>query len=319
MFAVASFHGSIRSRRNSEALFGDRSRLSPSILFPITEANTEESSGAKRITSIDIHSAKKLVQTIRFEDDEDAPIDFAPGNLVTLKDVACDGYKDLLVRNLVGVHGDAWHHLYRFDPAKRQFVEYAPFIELAYKGVDCRTKVVKTYVNSGAAGCIYEAGWYQRVNGELFPVRIESQDEDDNSSFLRTIRVWRNGKAIVLSTNSIPADDCHEPNKPMGKQKKRCVFCAVSFELRSYHRQLVKYQLINRPACLRHGPCFRCPEASTRSITVRWSTYPTPAGNVCLNTGNSTQLMQQILILRVRVLGEKDPRKSASVRRSAWA
>jgi len=192
----------------------------PRFYFSIHEANTEESNGAKRITSIKIRSERKLVQIIRFEDDDDAPIDFAPGDLVTLEDVDCDGYKDLLVRNFVGVHGDAWYHLYRFDPAKRQFVEYGPFIDLAYTGVDCRTKVVKTYENNGAAGCIYEAGWYRWINGELLPVRVESQDGGVNGSFLRTITVWPDGNAIVLSTQAVPLDDCHVPNKPADKHKE---------------------------------------------------------------------------------------------------
>ena len=107
-----------------------------------------------------------------------------------------------------------------FDPAKRQFVEYGPFIDLAYMGVDCRTKVVKTYENNGAAGCIYEAGWYRWINGELLPVRVESQDGGVNGSFLRTITVWPDGNAIVLSTQAVPLDDCHVPNKPADKHKE---------------------------------------------------------------------------------------------------
>lgn len=190
----------------------------PRFDFAINEVDTGENNGGKRITSIEIRRSKELVQTIRFEDDENAPIDFAPGDLVTLEDVDCDGYKDLLVKNLVGVHGDAWYHLYRFDPPKGQFVEYVPFTELAYGGVNCHTKLVKTYVNSGAAGCIYEAGWYHWVNGELLPVRIESQDGGENGSFQRTIKVWRKGKEIVLSTKSVSVDDCHAPNRAVGKQ-----------------------------------------------------------------------------------------------------
>jgi hypothetical protein len=178
----------------------------PRFDFTINEA---EAAGAERINSIEVYSAKKLLQTIRFEDDENAPIDFASGDLVTLEDVDCNGYKDLLVRSMVGVHGDAWYHLYRFDPAKNLFIEYVPFTDLAYTGVNCHTGIVSTYVNSGAAGCIYEAGSYHWVNGELLPVRMESQDGGDNGSFRRTVRVWPNGKEVVLSSKSIPADDCH--------------------------------------------------------------------------------------------------------------
>ena len=192
----------------------------PRFDFAINEVDTGENNGGKRITSIEIRSSKILVQTIRFDDAENAPIDFAPGDLVTLEDVDCDGYKDLLVRYLVGVHGDAWYHLYRYNPAKGQFVEYVPFTELAYSGVNCHTKLVKTYVNSGAAGCSYEAGWYHWVNGELSPVRIESQDGGEDGSFRRTIKVWRNGKEVVLSTKSVSVNDCHASSKAVGKQQK---------------------------------------------------------------------------------------------------
>lgn len=190
----------------------------PPFRFTIYEAG--DGDGPKRITSIEIQSEHKLTQTIGFDDEDQAPIDFAPGPTVTLEDLDCDGYKDLLVRTLVGVHGDAWYRLFRFDFSKRKFVEYRPFIDIAYKSVDCRKNLVKTYVNSGAAGCIYESGWYHWVNGVLRPVRIESQDGGENGSFVRTIRVWRDGKEVVLSTKSIPADDCHVPNGTTDKQRK---------------------------------------------------------------------------------------------------
>jgi hypothetical protein len=192
----------------------------PRFDFAINEVDTGENNGGKRITSIEIRSSNKLVQTIRFEDDENAPIDFAPGDLVTLEDVDCDGYKDLLVRSLVGVHGDAWYHIYRFNTASHHFIEYAPFTTLAYSGVNCHTKLVKTYVNSGAAGCIYEAGWYHWVGGALLPVRIESQEGGEDGSFQRTIKVWRNGKEVVLSSTSVSANDCHARPGAVGKQKE---------------------------------------------------------------------------------------------------
>jgi hypothetical protein len=58
--------------------------------------------------------------------------------------------------------------------------------------------------------------------------------------------------------------------------------------------------LINRPARLRRGRCFRCPEASAGNITVCRSTNPTHAGSGGLNPGSSTLLRQQIHILRVK-------------------
>lgn len=191
----------------------------PRFDFTISEVDT--GNGASRITSIEIRTSKKLVQTIHFDDDENAPIGFSPEEMVTLEDVDCDGYKDLLVTSLVGVHGDAWYHLYRFDPSKHRFIEYAPFTDLPYSGVNCHTKIVKTYINSGAAGCDYEAGWYHWVKGNLLPLRIESQDAGANESYQRTIRVWRDGKEVILSSMLVAADDCHAPNRVIKKQKKR--------------------------------------------------------------------------------------------------
>jgi hypothetical protein len=45
--------------------------------------NEVQAADANRISSIEVYVAKKLVETIRFEDDENAPIDFAPGDFVT--------------------------------------------------------------------------------------------------------------------------------------------------------------------------------------------------------------------------------------------
>jgi hypothetical protein len=217
-FAPISLMMAITAGASTRELLGSVHRTLPPFRFTIYEVG--EGDGSKQITSIEIHSAERLVQTIRFDDDGNAPIDFAPGDPLTLQDVDCDGYKDLLVRNLVGVHGDAWYRLFRFDSSNRRFVEYGPFKDLAYKSVDCSTKLLKTYVNSGAAGCIYEAGWYHWVNQVLLPVRIESQDGGDNGSFIRTIRLWRNGKEMVLSKNSVPVDNCHLPNGTTGEPRK---------------------------------------------------------------------------------------------------
>lgn len=192
----------------------------PQFDFAIYEIGNENND-AKRITSIEVRSVGKLVQTIRYEDNENAPIDYAAGDIITLEDVDCDGYKDLLVRSSVGVHGNAWFILYLFDPSKHQFIEYAPFADLPYVSVSCRTGMVKTYVNSGAAGCAYQAGLYHWVNHVLLPVRIESQELVGwGSPFRRTIRVWRNDKEIVLSEKSIPADDCHAPDRAVVKKGK---------------------------------------------------------------------------------------------------
>lgn len=191
----------------------------PKFQFLIHEADGDGDS-ARRIVSIDVQSAGKTVQTIRYSNDEDAPAGSSPGPDVSLEDVNCDGYKDLLVSRFVNVHGESWFYLYRFDPKRGRFVEYAPFSDLPYVDVDCRTKVVKTYVNTGAAGCMYEVGQYRWRNGVLLPVRLESQDTSDGNSFTRTIKIWQKGKEKVLSQQTVPVDDCHAPDEPMRSPRK---------------------------------------------------------------------------------------------------
>jgi len=152
-----------------------------------------------------------VVQTIEFAAEDGKPVDFGPPeSLAFLKDVDCDGYADLLVRSSVGVHGDAWYFLYRFDPVRRQFVAYPPFRKLSYKGTDCPAKVVRAYVNSGGAGCLYESATYQWVGHNIEPLRIEDQNDAGNGNLVRTIHVWRDGKESVESTVTFKMDgDCH--------------------------------------------------------------------------------------------------------------
>ena len=161
-----------------------------------------------QISQIDIRSGGKLIQTIRYSDEDEAPVGFAPGPEVRLDDVDWDGYKDLLVAKMVGRSGDSWYYLYRFSLKERKFVEYAPFSELAYDGVNCHTKIVKTYVNSGAAGCSYEAGQYRWIKGILVPIRIESQDVSGDG-FARTVRVYPGGELKVISERNLSFEDCH--------------------------------------------------------------------------------------------------------------
>jgi hypothetical protein len=187
----------------------------PRFDFTVNEEGADGGDGAKRITSIEIRRAGKPIQTIRYEGEEEAPIDFAPGDPVMLEDVDCDGNKDLLVRRLVGIHLDAWYFLYRFDPRQQKFIAYPPFTNLPYKGVNCHTRKVKTSAITGLAGCLYEVGWYRWVNHELLPARIETQDEGENGSLERTVRVWRNGKETVILKKSVSVDGCHSPNVPL--------------------------------------------------------------------------------------------------------
>jgi len=167
--------------------------------------------GFQAIDRIEVRSAGRPVQTIRFAG-EDTPTFRGPWKeAVSLQDVDCDGYKDLLVQISVGVHGDAWYHLYRFNQARGLFVEYPRFSSLPLEKIDCRNKLITTYVNSGAAGCVYESGTYRWVDGELLPVRIESQEIANDGGFTRVVSSWSNGKDTILKQR-VDGDDCHRAN-----------------------------------------------------------------------------------------------------------
>jgi hypothetical protein len=169
--------------------------------------------GFQAIDRIEVRSAGRRTQTIRFADDT-APAFRGPWrDVVYLEDVDCDGYKDLLVRTTMGIHGDAWYRLYRFDQVRDVFVEYPRFSKLPLKRVDCPNKSITTYVNSGAAGCEYESAVYRWVNGELQPVRVESQEVAEGGGFTRTVRTWDQGKETAVKQRVSP-DDCHHMNEP---------------------------------------------------------------------------------------------------------
>jgi len=184
----------------------------PPFEFLVHYENTEGvfAEGFEGIDRIEVRSGGRHIQTIGFEGEDPPLITASWGEAVSLQDVDCDGYKDLLVRANVGAHGDAWYHLYRFNPKRGAFEEYLEFSSLPFKSVDCSDKVVKTYVNSGAAGCAYESGTYRWVDGELLPVRIESQEAADRG-FTRTVRSWSDGKETVTK-QSIGKGDCHRAN-----------------------------------------------------------------------------------------------------------
>jgi hypothetical protein len=168
--------------------------------------------GFHALDRIEVRSAERPVQTIQFVG-EDTPTFRGPWKeAVSLQDVDCDGYKDLLVQMSVGIHGDAWYHLYRFNQARGQFVEYPRFSSLPLKKIDCRRKLITTYVNSGAAGCVYESGTYRWANGELLPMRIESQEIADDRGFMRTVSSWSHGKEAIRKRR-IDGDDCHRANQ----------------------------------------------------------------------------------------------------------
>lgn len=175
--------------------------------------------GLGRIDSIEVRNGDTLLQTIRYSNDDDAPTEFGePGGLMSLVDVDCDGYKDLLVRKISGEAVNAWFYLYRFNPVSGKFLLYQTFDQLPYESVNCHTKLVHTHMKGALAGCLYEDGLYRWVHGELMPVRIETQDAGkDERAVERTVYAWRHGRKRLQSRNTFALEDCHAQSEHFPK------------------------------------------------------------------------------------------------------
>lgn len=197
------------AQSQSVHLTGEVRSGGPTLQIHYTGMVTDEANGFVVIPVITIRQRGKTLQTIRFSG-EDVPAVRDANKAVQLRDINCDGYKDLLVEKITGVHGDSWYHLYLFNPRSETFVAYPRFSELPFKEVNCRSKEISTYVNSGQAGCVYESGLYRWVNEGLIPARIESQEANDgrNDTFTRTIQTWSGAERNVRKLE-VPADDCH--------------------------------------------------------------------------------------------------------------
>jgi hypothetical protein len=163
------------------------------------------------IDRVEIRQAGKLIQSIEYSED-DAPVLVYPKNALRLEDIDCDGNKDILIALTTGVHGDTWYDLYRYQPRTKSFVKYPPFADESFKSVDCRNRTIRTYVNSGAAGCEYTAGVYRWDKGELKSVRIESQEYyPDSKSFIRRIATFPNREEEERRFIFGESGDCHRP------------------------------------------------------------------------------------------------------------
>lgn len=195
-------------------LAGSVAKSVPAFEFRV-QIHGSDSSGegeGNPIEWIEILSGGKTVQMIRFSQDDDAPTDFGEmKEIVSLKDVDCDGYKDLLVLKDVGYGGvNTWYFLFRYNVRSGKFERYTKFEELPFREVNCRTKLVQTHNREGWAGCLYEEGTYRWVNGKLDPVRLEVSDAgDDNNHVVREVYAWVKGKKRLQSRRSYPIDDCH--------------------------------------------------------------------------------------------------------------
>ena len=162
------------------------------------------------IDRIEVWRGANLLQAIDYTDSE-TPL-FLGQNKITFQDMDCDGNKDLLISLFTGAHGDTWYDLYLYKPKTGAFEKYPPFSEESFKSVDCKTKTVRTYVNDGAAGCAYTAGVYRWRNGELEPVRIESQEfYPDFKSFIRRISTFPKGEEEDRRFMFEENGDCHRP------------------------------------------------------------------------------------------------------------
>jgi hypothetical protein len=163
------------------------------------------------VKTIEVWNRGTKVQTISFEGNSELPTTPKGKKPIRFEDVDCDGFKDLLVHMTQGVHGDSWYELFRYRPESERFARYPKFAEKAFEKVDCKKKTVTTYVNSGAAGCDYGSGTYRWQDGELVPVRLETQETTSVTNVaIRSIETWVDGKHSVKRRRII-GENCHLP------------------------------------------------------------------------------------------------------------
>ena len=175
----------------------------------VVHAEPNGESGFNEILSVEITSGGRHVQSIVYKGEEKPTVSVL-SQAVVLADINCDGFKDLLVQYQGNNHGNAWYHLYLFEPAKGIFVSYDPFSELPFRKANCHSKTITTYVNEGAAGCEYTSGEYRWSGKTLIPIRMETQANDGNTDeFIRTVETWMAGKRRV-DTKKISGNDCHK-------------------------------------------------------------------------------------------------------------
>lgn len=188
-----------------------RGRVSPqlSVEFVGYRSAVQDARGDSRLTRIEVRLAGKRTQTLRFKE-QDQPLFFRNDKSeypIQLRDVDCDGLKDLLVR--IGTGAQEAAYLFRFDADKHRFIEYRPFRTLSLKAVHCKSKTIETYRQAGQAGCAFQKGTYKWAAKELTPIEIEEQTMGDDEKFIRTITSWKNGKRLTTKLLISARQDCN--------------------------------------------------------------------------------------------------------------
>jgi hypothetical protein len=117
----------------------------------------------------------------------------------TTRDLDNDGFSDLLLLSEWGATGNAFYHVWRWNPSAQRFVFDSTLSAMSrptpLRGRAC----VSTRANGGRAGMIYDADTLCLEQGRWIRVAAESQQYDDRlKAFVRVVRT-RRGDSLVLT------------------------------------------------------------------------------------------------------------------------
>lgn len=147
---------------------------------------------------------KQLTQTIEVGEDVDLSNLYFNQGLdkgIFTEDYDFDGYKDLLVIRINGMHS-AWYDIYLFDPKNSVFTKNNALSQLESPSVGRSKKEVSFYEYGGMAGGSYRKGIFKWNGNRLQLTREEKQEQLETGEaerFLRTVNVIKNTKLELAS------------------------------------------------------------------------------------------------------------------------
>jgi hypothetical protein len=168
------------------------------------------SEGSEAGLRIEVSQAGAVRQSLALEDLSQGGCSQAPSNCVKVRDINFDGYADLQIfRNTAGQSRD-WTFL-RYDPKKNAFIT-DDVLNGASGNValdSAKKSLVFTWI--GEAGHEYGVSEYQWRKDRFVEVReVTNVRQPDNEHAIQTVRELRRGAMVVVSTETVVADDLED-------------------------------------------------------------------------------------------------------------
>lgn len=167
---------------------------------------------AGNIQGLLVYQDNKLVQTLNVCTEEPVPRESNVGSIDTA-DYNFDGYPDLALK-VSALNKNEKFCIWLFDPKTRRYVPSPELSQMTNLRPDPKDQTVYSYTNEACMRC-YEKRVYRWSNGQLAPVRVESQTEDPlmppNSScrWVRTVQEAKGERLVEterkrINDNGVP-------------------------------------------------------------------------------------------------------------------